>query len=74
MNALKIQYEGSEIQKREPEPTDVRFWEVHFQVMEKLEEGYLRDAEWREREKDLRRTVDTGKFEYCRKAVEGPEP
>ena len=38
--------------------------------MEKCDEGRRRDAELREREDNLRRAVDTGKFEYFKKAVE----
>ena len=74
LNVLGVQYEPCEIQKKGPEPIDIWFRDARFQVTEILDEDRRRDAELREREDNLRRAVDTGKFEYFKKAVERPGP
>ena len=75
LRVLKIQYEDCDIQKKGPEPIDIWFCDARFQVTEILDEDRRRDGELRyKRENNLRRAVDTGKFEYFQKAVEEPGP
>lgn len=71
LRVLKIPYEDCKIQKEELKLIiDIRFGDACFQVMENPDKDRRRDDEWRKRENNLRRAVDTGKFEYYKEAVE----